>query len=116
MNAIRKFYIRTERDNSFGDHLDRLLSRDAEGNPMPMAQRFTTTRETRGVMVIDEPGGGKSTLIDHALRRHPALNAGPDGQQAWLAGSVPSPATFKSMIGHLLEQWLFSDPRPPGPS
>ncbi|WP_017998363.1 hypothetical protein [Paracoccus sp. N5] len=116
MNAIRKFYIRTERDNSFGDHLDRLLSRDAEGNPLPVAQRFTTTRETCGVMVIDEPGGGKSTLIDRALRRHPALNAGPEGQQAWLAGSVPSPATFKSMIGHLLEQWLFSDPRPPGPS
>ncbi|WP_233253228.1 TniB family NTP-binding protein [Paracoccus binzhouensis] len=104
MNKIRSLYIRTERDNNFGDHLDRLLSRDAEGNLLPVAQRFTTTRETRGVMVIDEPGGGKSTLIDHALRRHPALNAGPDGQQAWLAGSVPSPATFKSMIGHLLEQ------------
>lgn len=104
MNKIRSLYIRTERDNSFADHLDRLLSRDAEGNLLPVAQRFTTTRETRGVMVIDEPGGGKSTLIDHALRRHPALNAGPDGQQAWLAGSVPSPATFKSMIGHLLEQ------------
>lgn len=53
MNKIRSLYIRTERDNSFADHLDRLLSRDGDDNLLPVAQRFTTTRETRGVMVID---------------------------------------------------------------
>lgn len=102
MNRIRSLYILTERKNSFEDHLDRLLSRDSDGNLLPGARRSNTTRETRGVMVIDESGGGKSTLVDHALRRHPALNAGPDEREAWLADSVSSPATFKSMIGHLL--------------
>ncbi|GHE06345.1 hypothetical protein GCM10008024_40390 [Allgaiera indica] len=53
-------------------------------------------------MVIDGPGGGKSTLVTRGLKRHEVLARGPDGQPLYLSADVPSPATFKSMGLELL--------------
>lgn len=104
LEKLRRLHIDTPRDATFATHLDRLLSRDDEGALRPEPLRFSVARETRGIMVIDGPGGGKSTLIAHALARHQAFAVRPDGQTGYLAASVPSPATLKSTIGHLLER------------
>ncbi|UFM64676.1 TniB family NTP-binding protein [Paracoccus sp. MA] len=104
LEKLRKLRIDTPRDAAFRSHFDRLLRRDEAGNLLHEPQRFSAERETRGVMVIDGAGGGKTTLIDHALARHPALaGAGTDGRH-YLEASVPSPATFKSMAGALLHR------------
>lgn len=102
LHQLRKLRIDTPRDTAFISRLDRLLCRDEEGNLQHEPQRFSLGRETRGVMVIDGAGGGKTTLIARALERHPVLT-GPDGRH-YLEASVPSPATFKSMGGTLLER------------
>ncbi|MBK1636496.1 TniB family NTP-binding protein [Rhodovulum adriaticum] len=102
--TLRNLHIKTSRDAEFASHLDRLLKRDVDGNLLPEARRFTRTGETRGIMVVDGPGGGKSTLVDRSLARHPVL-AG-TGREApfYLSGIVPSPATFKCMTLELLER------------
>ena len=102
LQKLRKLRIDTPRDAAFTSHIDRLLSRNDEGNLLHEPLRFSAGRETRGVMVIDGPGGGKTTLIARALERHPAL-AGAAGRH-YLEASVPSPATFKSMTGALLHR------------
>ncbi|WP_158644596.1 TniB family NTP-binding protein [Paracoccus jeotgali] len=99
---LRKLRIDTPRDGAFLAHLNRLLSRDEAGNMIPDPQRFSAGRETRGVLVIDGPGGGKTTLIARALERHPVLS-GVD-RRHYLEASVPSPATFKSMGATLLQR------------
>ena len=104
LQKLRKLRIDTPRDAAFTSRLDRLLRRDEEGSLLPEPLRFSANRETRGVLVIDGPGGGKTTLIARALERHPALagSAGDGGH--YLEASVPSPATFKSMGGTLLHR------------
>lgn len=102
LHQLRKLRIDTPRDSAFISRLDRLLCRDEEGNLQHEPQRFSLGQETRGVMVIDGAGGGKTTLIARALERHPVLT-GPDGRH-YLEASVPSPATFKSVGGTLLER------------
>lgn len=102
LDKLRKLRIATPRDEAFKAHLDRLLCRDETGNLTHEPQRFSAGRETRGVMVIDGPGGGKTTLIARALERHPVL-AG-CGERHYLEASVPSPATFKSMGATLLQR------------
>src|SRR5690606_666970 len=67
LDKLRKLRIATPRDKAFKAHLDRLLCRDEAGNLTHEPQRFSAGRETRGVMVIDGPGGGKTTLIARAL-------------------------------------------------
>lgn len=102
LEELRDLHIETPRDASFASHLDRLLKRDEDGNFLPEARKFTPTGETRGILVIDGPGGGKSTLVNHALERHQALSKGADGRPRYLSSIVPSPATFKSMTLELL--------------
>lgn len=51
-------------------------------------------------MVIDGAGGGKTTLIARA--NHKVLSAA--AGKHYLDASVPSPATFKSMVGTLLQR------------
>ena len=104
LERLRALHIDTPRDAAFAVHLDRLLSRGDDGALLPEPLRFSAGRETRGIMVVDGPGGGKSTLIARALARHPAFAVRSDGQTGYLAGQVPIPATLKSTIGHLLEQ------------
>lgn len=104
LRRLRKIRMKTDRDAAFVAHLDRLLERDAAGALLPVPLRFSSERETRGVMVIDGPGGGKTTLIADALESHPALGAGGPSGTCYLGASVPSPATFKSMGRTLLER------------
>ncbi|WBU60582.1 TniB family NTP-binding protein [Paracoccus albus] len=99
MMDLRSRHIGAPRDIEFASHLERLLRRDDAGNLTAEAVRFAATGETRGILVVDGPGGGKSTMVARALGKHPALQAHVDGQPAFLGVSVPSPATLKSM-GH----------------
>lgn len=103
MEELRALHAKVPRDDEFRAHLDRLLRRDASGSLTSEAVRFSTTAETRGILVVDGPGGGKSTTVAHALAKHPALQAGADGP-AWMGVSVPSPATFKSMGFEILRR------------
>ncbi|WP_449044519.1 hypothetical protein [Paracoccus versutus] len=89
LQKLRKLRVDTSRDAAFTTHLDRLLCRDEAGNLLPEPQRFSAGRETRGVMVVDGAGGGKTTLISRALERHPVLS-GATGRH-YLDASVPTP-------------------------
>lgn len=103
MNRLRAVHVTNPRDHAFVEHLNRLLKRSPDGDLLPQAKRFTNTGETRGIMVIDGPGGGKSTMLQRGLSRHPALKGFTDDLRPYIAATVPSPATLKSMAGHLLE-------------
>lgn len=97
IEQLRRFRVDTSRVGAFSSHLDRLFRRDADGNLLSEPLRFSDGMETRGVMVIDGPGGGKTTLIARALERHPAIgSASPQGPH-YLGVSVPSPASLKSL-------------------
>jgi len=102
MDKLRRRRINTNRDTDFACHLERLLCRHDNGDLSHEPRRFSDGRETRGVMVIDGAGGGKTTLIARALERHPVL-VGKTGRH-YLDASVPSPATFKSMGNTLLHR------------
>lgn len=102
METLRNLHVGSPRDTEFASHLDRLLKRDSMGTLLPEAKRFTSTGETRGILVIDGPGGGKSTLVDRGLSRHTALSQRPEGHSLYLDAVVPSPATLKSMTQELL--------------
>ncbi|EPX76419.1 TniB family NTP-binding protein [Salipiger mucosus] len=104
LEALRGLHIGTNRDADFTTQLDRLLRRDEEGHLLPDPVRMTSTGESRGVLVVDGRGGGKSTLVARALRKHPVLAEGQDGRPHYLSSVVPSPATFKSMTLELLER------------
>ncbi|PVH27301.1 TniB family NTP-binding protein [Pararhodobacter oceanensis] len=104
LEDLNKLHINTPRDAEFASHLNRLLRRDENGEILAEARKFTRTGETRGIMVIDGAGGGKSTLISHALETHPALAKGADGMPKYISSLVPSPATFKSMTEELLDK------------
>jgi hypothetical protein len=103
LDELRGLHVNTPRDAAFASHFNRLLKYDAEGRQVPSALRFTGTAETRGVMVIDEPGGGKSTLVEHGLVGCAALQAVPGQQKHYLKVAVPSPATLKSVTRALLK-------------
>jgi hypothetical protein len=95
LRELRSLHIPTERDRELRLHLDRLLEVDAEGRQLPEPVRFAGGLETRGIAMIDGPGGGKTASINRLLTRLPALNP-PDGPR-WLGEQVPSPATLKSL-------------------
>jgi hypothetical protein len=101
---VRALHVCNPRDAAFSEHLDRLLQREPSGAVLPVAARFTNTGETRGIMVIDGPGGGKSTLVKRGLLRHPALAETDSGMRPYLEATVPSPATLKSITQHLLSK------------
>jgi hypothetical protein len=60
----RSLHITSERDREFRLHLDRLLEVDAEGRQLPEPVRFAGGLETRGIAMIDGPGGGKTASIN----------------------------------------------------
>jgi hypothetical protein len=103
LTQLRNVYVKNPRDDAFTEHFDRLLKRSPSGVLLPEAARFTNTGETRGIMVIDGAGGGKSTMLKRGLSRHPAFAVFPEGELPYVGATVPSPATLKSMAGHLLE-------------
>lgn len=104
LDKLRSLRVETTREIAFSTQLDRLLMRDEAGNLLPEPQRFSAGRETRGVMVVDGPGGGKTTLIDRSLSRHPALGQSAPAGPHYLEASVPSPASFKTMGTALLQR------------
>lgn len=100
---LRSLHIRTERDEMFAGSLNRLLRRAPNGGFLPVPITFGEGAETRGIMVIDGPGGGKTQTIARGLKSHPAFAHQPDDKLLYIAASVPSPATMKSMSQNLLE-------------
>lgn len=104
LQKLRARHVVTDRDKELNTQIERLFNMDENGRMIPEALRFTSTGETRGIMVVDGPGGGKSTLVARALKRHTVLSGGDSGRPHYLSAVVPSPATFKSMMFELLKQ------------
>ncbi|UWQ54731.1 TniB family NTP-binding protein [Leisingera caerulea] len=98
LEDLRSYHVETERDEQVLLQLNRLLKKDANGNPIPEPIRFTGNLETRGVAIIEASGGGKTTAVNRVLSRHPALKARPGEDWArYIRIQVPSPATLKSL-------------------
>lgn len=104
LQKLRTQYLDTPRNATFLGHFDRLLTRDETGNLTHVPVRFTDERETRGVMVIDGAGGGKTSLVARALKRHPAMAAPEGGLPRYINARVPTPVTFKGMGTTLLQK------------
>lgn len=98
LTRLRAIHVGNPREDVFADHLNRLLRRSPEGDLLPEAAHFTNTGETRGIMVIGGPGGGKSTMLQRGLSRHPALADFSEDSRPYIAASVPSPATLKAWL------------------
>ena len=93
---LRALHMETERDRDLACQLGRLLRIDAEGRWTPEPVRFAEGMETRGIIMIEPPGRGKTTAIRRLLAGCAALN--PEGGPArHLHMQVPSPATLKSL-------------------
>ncbi|MCL7466746.1 ATP-binding protein [Phaeovulum sp. NW3] len=112
LGELRALHVTNPRDEDFALHFRRLLAHGADGEVLPSAARFTSTGETRGIMVVDGPGGGKSTLVQRGLDRCAALQPGPDGNKTYLKVVVPSPATLKSVTLALLKDSGYPDVSP----
>ena len=107
--SLREKYVETERDTTFARHFNRLLQVDDTGRPTPQPVRFNNAGETRGVMMIDGAGGGKTSLVRRALKQHPALRATDDVPLPWIGVKVPNPATLKSLGVEILRRTGLSD-------
>lgn len=105
---LRGTYITTSRDGIFRQHLDRLLQRDAAGLLLPNPVTFTSTGDTHGIALVEGPGGGKSSLVHHVLKNHPALQSDDPEKRPWIGVNVPSPATLKSLGLEILRETGYS--------
>ena len=93
---LRVHHVKTERDRELAMQLNRLLRVDEAGRQTAEPVRFTADLETRGITLIDGPGGGKTTSLRWLLSETAALN--PDtGPPRHLHVQVPSPASLKSL-------------------
>lgn len=101
---LRGIYVESERDAAFREQLDRLITFSPEPNETGKPVIWTRTGETRGIILVDGAGAGKTSLVDKALRDHPALQANPKVVRPWIGVSVPSPATLKSLGCAILRQ------------
>ena len=69
-----------------------------------MPCRYTAGQETRGVILIEESGGGKTTTVRTILQEAQFLAHNPEtGEPRYLEIQVPSPATLKSVGLAVLE-------------
>ncbi|WP_353474261.1 TniB family NTP-binding protein [Salipiger sp. H15] len=98
---LRGMYIKTARDDLLRTQLDRLLQCNSDGQPIPRPVIFTKTGndegDTRGVVLVEGAGGGKTSLIHHVLSTYPALQSDDSECRRWLGVRVPSPATIKAL-------------------
>lgn len=101
---LRSLYLDTPRDATFRKHFERLLTRDETGALTHVPVRVTDERETRGIMVIDGAGGGKTSLLARALKRHSAMAPPEGGLPRYIEARVPTPASFKGMGTTLLQK------------
>lgn len=81
-----------------------LLQRDEEGNPIASPVKFTATGDTHGIILVEGPGGGKTSMVHHALNSHPALQCGEGNRRPWIGVRVPSPATLKTLGLEILRE------------
>ena len=103
MARLRSIRVRSERDELFLKHLNRLLAVEADGSRQGKPVLFGG--ESRGIAVIDGPGGGKTSLIRHKLENHPGLLSDEvDLPHRFIAATVPSPATLKSLGCEILRR------------
>lgn len=101
ITSIRGRYIATKRDRDLATALDRVIEIDNEtGNAEPV--RFTSTGETRGIIVVDGAGGGKTSLVKRGLAAQPGLEA-TDTTRPVVSITVPNPATLKSVAQEALK-------------
>ena len=105
---LRSLHIPTERDRAITHQLGRelLVETDASGNLVPVPVRHTAGLETRGIMIVEPPGGGKTTAVSWGLSKCEALNP-PDGPPRHLHVPVPSPASLKSLGFEILSKTGF---------
>ena len=108
MRRLRALHVPTGRNRDLALQLGRLLEVDDDGNQIPRPSRFTADLETRGVALIEPPGGGKTTAIRKVLSNSVALNP-PDAPSKYLCVQVPSPATLKSLGLEILRKTGLSD-------
>lgn len=90
MDGVRSKYLRTERDDQVDKALSFLVDRGVSSLAM---------NEGRALVVLGESGAGKTTMLDRALRRHPAFEGyGVRGSGCPLVSvDVPSPCTLKQL-------------------
>ena len=104
MKELRDINIPTERDHNLKKHLYRLFEVDSEGEMTSVPCRYTAGQETRGVILIEESGGGKTTAVRTILQEAQFLALNPEtGEPRYLEIQVPSPATLKSVGLAVLE-------------
>ena len=87
VDRLRDKYILTPRDVQFRSYLDRLLQRDSQGNLIPAPRLYTKDGDARGIAVVEPAGGGKTSLVYHGLKTHPALQPRDAAHQPWVARS-----------------------------
>jgi len=102
VDRLREKHISTPRDVQFRSYLDRLLQRDEHGNLIAAPQLYTKDGDARGIAVVEPAGGGKTSLVYHGLKNHPALQPRDAVHQPWVGVRVPSPATAKSLAIEIL--------------
>ena len=104
IQKLRTIYVPTERDYELKRHLYRLFEVDSEGALTSVPCRYTAGQETRGVILIEESGGGKTTAVRTILQEAQFLAHNPEtGEPRYLEIQVPSPATLKSVGLAVLE-------------
>jgi len=109
---LRQRYVTTSRDSIFKQHLDKLLERDAGGQLLAKPRTFTATGDTHGIALVEGAGGGKTSLVHHALSTHPALKSTDPVKRPWVGVRVPSPATLKSLGLEILRATGYPDINP----
>ena len=85
VQTLRAMHVPNERDIMLGKHLTRLFKVDKQGNITPVPTRCAARKETRGVMLVEAAGGGKTTSIRKVLADAPFLKENPEtGQPRYL--------------------------------
>jgi hypothetical protein len=97
LDQLREKYVATQRDVQFRRYVDRLLQRDEQGNLVSKPRLYNKSGDARGIAVVEPAGGGKTSLVLHGLKTHPALQPRDALHQPWVGVRVPSPPTAKSL-------------------
>ena len=63
IHKLRKIHVPNERDLELKKHLYRLFEVDSEGNLTAVPCRYTGGQETRGVTIIEKPGGERKIVV-----------------------------------------------------
>ncbi len=98
VQSLRGMHIPTERDEAIEKHFHRLFEVDEMGNTTHLPTRYAAVKETRGILVVEAAGSGKTTSLRKHLTETTFLKENPEtGLPRYLEIQVPSPATLKSV-------------------